>query len=89
MNTLSYIFYLLDAIGPALADAVSGPDVVCILSEFVHHGFLGGGQFDVTQVERSRFITAGQLIAANRVEAAKQPSCTDVHKPLVCRPSIH
>ncbi len=58
------VSYLLDAIGPALADAVSCPDVVCILSQFVYHGFLGGGQFDVTQVQRSRFITTGQLIAA-------------------------
>lgn len=58
------VSYLLDAIGPALVDAVSCPDVVSVLSQFVHHGFLGGGQFDVTQVQRSRFITTGQLIAA-------------------------
>ncbi len=63
-NTYITVSYLLDAIGPALADAVSCPDVVCILSQFVYHGFLGGGQFDVTQVQRSRFITTGQLIAA-------------------------
>ena len=58
------VSYLLDAISPALADTVPCPDVVCILSQFVHHGFLGGSQFDVTQVQRSRFITTRQLIAA-------------------------
>lgn len=58
------VSYLLDAISPALADTVTCPDVVCILSQFVHHGFLGGSQFDVTQVQRSRFITTRQLIAA-------------------------
>lgn len=58
------VSYLLDAISPALADTVTCPDVVCVLSQFVHHGFLGGSQFDVTQVQRSRFITTRQLIAA-------------------------
>lgn len=56
--------YLLDSKRPALTDAISGPDIVCVLSELVHHGFLGGGQFDVTQVQRSRFIAAAQLVAA-------------------------
>lgn len=56
--------HLLDAVGPALVDAVPGPHVVCVLSQFVNHGLLGGGQFDVVQVQRSRFITTGQLVAA-------------------------
>lgn len=51
--------YLLYAVGPALADAVSGPNVMCIFSQFVHHGLLSGGEFDVTQVQRGRFVTAG------------------------------
>lgn len=44
------VSYLLDTERPALTDAVSRPDVVCVLGELVHHGFLGRGQFDVTQV---------------------------------------
>lgn len=58
------VSHLLDTKRPALTDAVSRPDVVCVLSELVHHGFLGRSEFDVTQVQRSRLITAGQLIAA-------------------------
>lgn len=54
---------LLDTKRPALTDAISGPNIVCVLSQLVHHGFLGGGQFDVTQVERSRFVAAAQLVA--------------------------
>lgn len=60
-------YYLLDAVGPALADAVPRPDVMCVLSQFVHHGFLRGGQFDVAQVQGSGLITTGQLVAA-RIE---------------------
>lgn len=58
-NASLLFLYLLNAIRPALADTVSCPDIVCILSQFVHHGFLGGGQFDVTQIQRSRFVTTG------------------------------
>ena len=58
--------YLLNAISPALAYAISGPDVVCVLCQFVHHGLLGRCQFNVAQVEGSRLIAAGQLIAAQK-----------------------
>lgn len=54
----------MDTERPALADAVSRPDIVRVLGELVHHGFLGGGQLDVTQVQWSRLIAAGQLVAA-------------------------
>ena len=58
--------YLLNAISPALAYAISGPDVVCVLCQFVHHGLLGGRQFDVAQVQGSWLIAAGQFIAARK-----------------------
>lgn len=67
------VSYLLNAIGPALADAIPCPDVVCVLSQSVHHGLLGGRQFDVAQVQRSRFIPAGQLIAA-RIDQNQEES---------------
>lgn len=42
--------YLLDTKRPALTDAISGPNIVCVLSQLVHHGFLSRSQFDVTQI---------------------------------------
>lgn len=57
---------LLYAVGPALPYAVSGPDVVSILCQFVHHGLLGRRQFDVAQVHRRWFIPAGELVSDTR-----------------------
>lgn len=64
--------YLLDPERPALTDAISGPNIVSVLSQLVHHGFLGGGQFDVTQVQRSRFVATAQLVAAENHGQAEQ-----------------
>lgn len=56
--------YLLNAVGPALPDAVLRPGVVGVLGQLVHHGFLGQGQLDVAQVQGSGPVAARQLVAA-------------------------
>lgn len=54
----------MDPVGPALADALLGPGVVCVLSQLVHDGFLSQGQLDVAEVQRSRSVPTTQLVAA-------------------------
>lgn len=58
--------YLLDAVSPALPDSISGPHVVSILRQLVHHCFLRRGEFNKAKVHRGRLIPTCQLVTTKK-----------------------
>lgn len=59
--------YLYDAISPALTHSVSSPHVVSVLSESLHQCVLVRGQFNMVEVQRSRFVAIALCIATFRM----------------------
>lgn len=70
----SMLSHLLDAVGPALLDAVFGPDFVSVFWQLVHQQLLSGAQFDVRQIQRRRLVAVRHHITAQNTLMKQQPS---------------
>ena len=76
---------LLDAVGPALLDAVLGPHVVGVLRQLVHQQLLAGVQLHLRQLQGGGLVAVGHHVAVTERQRGLSdplhtiPSCTAGH----------
>lgn len=72
VSLVSYVIsvhiYLHNAIGPSLSDSVPCPNIVPIFRQLLHQLVLIGCQFDMIEVQRSRFVPTAHHITDQETE---------------------
>lgn len=63
-----HIIYLHNAVGPSLPDSVPCPNIVPIFRQLLHQLVLIGRQFDMIEVQRSRFVPTAHHITDQETE---------------------